>query len=77
MRRFAVTDTGRLFALSRAEAVNVGALVLADGRRISVKAEARKPEFLRFVLSFKLLRPEMSPDERAELTARCDAVDSY
>lgn len=48
-----VAGTGRLSAHSRAEAVDVGAFVLADGRRISVKngwnASTEEREFLRTV----------------------------
>ncbi|MBY6129274.1 extensin family protein [Qipengyuania aquimaris] len=48
-----VAGTGRLSAHSRAEAVDVGAFVLADGRRISVKngwnASKEEREFLRVI----------------------------
>ena len=48
-----VAGTGRLSAHSRAEAVDVGAFVLEDGRRVSVKsgwnASAKEREFLRVV----------------------------
>lgn len=48
-----VAGSGRLSAHSRAEAVDVGAFVLADGRRISVKADwnsgPQEREFLRTV----------------------------
>jgi hypothetical protein len=48
-----VAGTGRLSAHSRAEAVDISAFLLADGRRISVKdgwnASAKEREFLRVV----------------------------
>ena len=48
-----VAGTGRLSAHSRAEAVDIGAFVLADGRRVSVKngwnASPQEREFLRVV----------------------------
>ena len=48
-----VAGTGRLSAHSRAEAIDIGAFVLADGRRISVKsgwnASKEEREFLRVI----------------------------
>ena len=48
-----VAGTGRLSAHSRAEAIDIGAFVLADGRRISVKdgwnASREEREFLRVI----------------------------
>ena len=48
-----VAGTGRLSAHSRAEAIDIGAFVLADGRRVSVKdgwnASREEREFLRVI----------------------------